>query len=205
MATSHLTALKTLTPSAIFTNIYSYFPVLGSASKGLYNVQFGSIDDNSAPTSTSSAAPSMLMNQQQVRTFGSISATPKPPTASASPIVTKLAVSLPSSSSTAPSSASPTVKKIDVHQLFRLPSGASSEPIPGQVPHSMGEQSVLAPMTQWQSHHYPFVSSITVKPLLIHPPSSTIIPPAISTQTYLHKTGRTNHRLTSHHILLLIH
>ena len=147
-----------------FTHI---LPVLGSASK---DVQFGSIDDNSPPPSLSPAAPSTLMDQKQVRTFGRISATPKPPTASTLPTVTKPVVSLSGPSPTAASSAGPTVKKINIHKLFQQPSGASSDPIPRQVPHSMGEQSMPARMMQWQSRYYPIVSSITVKPLLIHPP-----------------------------------
>jgi hypothetical protein len=111
------------------------FPVLGSASKGLSNVQFGSIDDNSAPPSTSPAAPSTLTDPKQVRTFGSISATHKSATASASPTVTKPAVSLPGSSSTAASNAGPTAKKkIDIHKLFQQPSGATSEPAPPTAP-----------------------------------------------------------------------
>ena len=162
------------------------FPVLSSASQGLSNVQFGSIEDNSASRSTSSAAPSTLTDQMQVRTFGSISPTPKPPTASP-------AVSLPGSSSTAASSAGPIVKKIDIHKLFKPPSGASSEPIPGQVPHTMGEQGIPPSMMQW---HHASVSSITVKLLLIHPPlpSRPNVPPSY---------WRPNHCLTSRHILQL--
>lgn len=121
------------------------FPVPGPASKGLSNVQFGSIDDNSAPPSTSPAAPSTLTDPKQVRTFGSISAAPKSTTASASPTVTKSAVSLPGSSSTAASSAGQTVKKkLDIHKLFQKASVGASEPAPPPAAPSAPSQAVPA-------------------------------------------------------------
>lgn len=136
-----------LNPPKYLLTFIHILPVLGSASKGLSNVQFGSIDDNSAPPSTSPAAPSTLTDPKQVRTFGSISATPKPPTASASPTVTKPAVSLPGSSSTAASSAGPTVKKkLDIHKLFQQPSGATSETAPPTAP-----STPIAPATPQDS------------------------------------------------------
>ena len=141
------------------------FPVPGSASKGLSNVQFGSIDDNSAPPSTSPAAPSTLTDPKQVRTFGSISATPKPATASASPTVTKSAVSLPGSSSTAASNAGQTVKrKLDIHKLFQQPSGGTSESAPPSAVPSTPTQ--VAPATPQDSipPRLPALQSNTFEP-----------------------------------------
>jgi translation initiation factor 4G len=149
------------------------------------NLQFGTVDDNTAVLSTSPAAPSTIADVKPVKNFGSIAATGSE-SGSSSPAVAK--VTAPArTDSPAPASEKPK-RKVNVASLFQNPQQPqAAAPVPTQVPQQSGpSQATTTPIPSQDgpprpppkhqgSYESPAMRN-TPLPILSHQPNQTPSP-----------------------------
>ncbi|KAG6850865.1 hypothetical protein H0H93_007483 [Arthromyces matolae] len=154
-----------------------------SAIKSGSVVTFGSIDDDSAPISSSPAAAPTIKSSEGVKSFGSIpaqlngkaSVTTRPPTTATTATSTMTSTTAVPSSTSSPAPAGPVkLAKVDIQKLFQNPSSAppssapsetsspslrtSSLPPPASSQHPSAQPPLPSQPSQLGSHSYqPFV------------------------------------------------
>lgn len=151
------------------------------------NLQFGTVDDNTAVLSTSPAAPSTIADVKPVRNFGSIAATGSE-SGGSSPAAAK--VNAPArTDSPAPASGKPK-KKVNVASLFQNPQQPqSAAPVPTPAPQQSGpSQATTTPIPLSQDgpgarlppKHQGSYDSPSMRnsplPILPHPPNQAPSP-----------------------------